>query len=287
MKNIPVRKIATTQKIEVPQGRFSIRALSDVMKEKDMVHDLHRHDFYFILAIDKGQGIHEIDFTKYDIKDNTVFILRPGQVHQLELKNHSTGYLIEFDAAFYRPGEMHAAERLKKATKKNSCTTKPDYFEGLFAPLRTIFREFTNRQEGYTDVIKANLDIFFIEYIRKSQDNSATTQASNIYSQERFDELTELLESRIAELKTVSQYADLLNLSTYQLNAITKAVVGKTVSDMINDQILLEAKRYLLATSSQVKDIAYHLGYEDVSYFIRFFKKHTNTSPEAFRQKFK
>lgn len=60
MKNIPVRTIATTQKIEAPQGRFSIRALSDVVKEKDMVHDLHRHDFYFILAIDKGQGIHEI-----------------------------------------------------------------------------------------------------------------------------------------------------------------------------------------------------------------------------------
>ncbi len=251
------------------------------------MHELHRHDFYFILAVDMGQGTHEIDFTKYDVKDNTIFILRPGQVHQLELKSHSTGYLIEFDTTFYKPGETHAAERLKKATKKNVCTTKPNHFEGLFTPVGTIFREFTNRQEGYIDVIKANLDIFFIEYIRQSQNSSATTQSSNTYSQERFDELTELLESRIAELKTVSQYADLLNLSTYQLNAITKAVVGKTVSDMINDQILLEAKRYLLATSSQVKDIAYHLGYEDVSYFIRFFKKHTNTSPETFRQKFK
>jgi AraC family transcriptional regulator, transcriptional activator of pobA len=63
--------------------------------------------------------------------------------------------------------------------------------------------------------------------------------------------------------------------------------VGKTVSALINEQIILEAKRYLLATHNQVKDIADHLGYEDVSYFIRFFKRHTGHSPEAFRKNFK
>ena len=63
--------------------------------------------------------------------------------------------------------------------------------------------------------------------------------------------------------------------------------MGKTVSALINEQIILEAKRYLLATSGQVKDIADQLGYEDVSYFIRFFKKQTGYSPEAFRKNFK
>lgn len=287
MKDIPVRKIVTPQKVENRQGRFSIRPVSEVLNGNDMIHDLHRHDFYFILAIDKGKGIHEIDFSKFDVTNNSVFILRPGQVHQLELKSDSTGYLIEFDTTFYRPNDTIAVERLKKATKKNLCKIDPSRIKTLFNTLDTIYREFKDRQEGYIDAIKANLDVFFIEYIRQSRNDEPAVQTANAYMQERFDELTELLESRIAELKTVSQYADILNLSPYQLNAITKTMVGKTVSDMINDQILLEAKRYLLATSSQVKDIAYHLGYEDVSYFIRFFKKHTNTSPESFRQKFK
>lgn len=56
---------------------------------------------------------------------------------------------------------------------------------------------------------------------------------------------------------------------------------------MINEQIVLEAKRYLLATPNQVKEVANHLGYEDVSYFVRFFKKHTGHTPEAFRKNFK
>ena len=77
-----------------------------------------------------------------------------------------------------------------------------------------------------------------------------------------------------------------MNLSSYQLNEITKTTIGKTASELINEHIILEARRNLLATSNQIKDIADHLGYEDVSYFIRFFKKHSGFSPEAFRLNF-
>jgi len=78
-----------------------------------------------------------------------------------------------------------------------------------------------------------------------------------------------------------------LNLSSFQLNAITKATLGKNCSELINEYVILESKRYLLATSNQVNQIADHLGYEDISYFTRFFKKHTGYSPEAFRNNFK
>jgi AraC-like DNA-binding protein len=75
-----------------------------------------------------------------------------------------------------------------------------------------------------------------------------------------------------------------MNLSPYQLNEITKSSIGRTASELINDHIILQAKRNLLATPNQIKDIADILGYEDVSYFIRFFKKHTGLSPESFRR---
>jgi len=79
----------------------------------------------------------------------------------------------------------------------------------------------------------------------------------------------------------------MLNLSVYQLNAITKATLGKTCSEVINEHIILEAKRCLLATSNKIGQTAYRLGYEDISYFIRFFKKQTGYSPEAFRNNFR
>ena len=95
-----------------------------------------------------------------------------------------------------------------------------------------------------------------------------------------------MLEKHIAIQKQVSHYTAMMNLSPYQLNEITKTSIGKTASELINEHIILEAKRYLLATTNQIKDIADQLGYEDPSYFIRFFRKHSGYSPEAFRHKF-
>ena len=277
MKTIPVRHIAASPNLN-NAGQFSIRTIEQMLNGNDLVHDLHKHNFFFILAIQQGKGMHEIDFIPHPINDHSVFILRPGQVHKLELQAASTGFLMEFDLTFYQP---------RKSSSKNYCEVEAARYQKLHTILGNISTEYATRQEGYTEAIKANLDIFFIEYIRQSRNPKDIAKPEGIYIQERFEEFCQLLEANIARLKNVSQYAELLSLSSYQLNAITKSSVGKTVSDLINEQIILEAKRHLLATSNQIKEIADHLGYEDVSYFIRFFKKHTGHSPEAFRKNFK
>ena len=286
MKDIPIRKINTHQNEPVVTGKFNIRAIADLLDGKDLIHDLHRHDFFFLLALQKGKGNHEIDFTPYEVQNNSIFILRPGQVHQLSLKASCTGFLTEFDTAFYNPKDKLANQRLIKAGNKNFCAFEAERFKKIQDVLSHIYNEFTLKQEGYIEVIKADLDIFFIEFIRQSRNSEGKTKSTNTYAQERFEEFMEDISTHITTHKQVSQYADLLSLSTYQLNAITKASVGKPASEIINEQIILEAKRYLLATTNQIKDIADHLGYEDISYFIRFFKKHTGYSPEAFRKNF-
>lgn len=287
MKTIPIRQIATTHQEQSNTGRFSIRALRDVLKGKDLMHELHKHDFYFILALEKGQGVHEIDFVRYDVHDDVVFMLRPGQVHRLQLTADSTGYLLEFDTPFYQPKNTKIEQWWKKASSKNYCEVEESRFKKMLSFLSNIFAEYSTKQEGYHEAIKANLDLFFIELVRQSPNPKQVSSTANTYTQERYEELLRLLETNIVELKHVPQYAELLNLSVYQLNAITRASVGKTTADLINEQIILEAKRYLLATPNQIKDIAWDLGYEDPSYFIRFFKKHTGHSPDAFRKNFK
>ncbi|HPI08757.1 MAG TPA: helix-turn-helix transcriptional regulator [Saprospiraceae bacterium] len=287
MKTIPIRQL-TVPPQELPSSeRFKIRRVEDIVGENGLIHDLHRHDFFFILALKKGKGKHEIDFTAYEVLDDTVFFLRPGQVHQLELSAGCTGYLIEFNTEFYHPGGKSSIQRLRKASNKNHCAFEESRFDKLHAMLGFMYQESTAREEGYLDVIKSSLDIFFIEFVRQSPNPKGASSVAGTYTQERFEEFLDLLDKHITTHKQVSQYLDMMNLSAYQLNEITKASIGKTASDLITEHILLEAKRYLLATPNQVKDIADHLGYEDVSYFIRFFRKHAGYSPEAFRQNFK
>lgn len=287
MKKIPIRQLSSNQQ-ELPSGeQFKIRRVEDILGDNDLVHDLHRHDFFFILALKKGKGKHEIDFTSYKVQNNTVFFLRPGQVHRLVLKTGATGYLVEFNSEFYHPKDKLPNQRLRKARSKNYCEFEINRFKRLQAILASMVDEFAAREEGYKDIIKLSLDIFFIEFIRQSPNPAAGAATTNAYSQERFEEFMELLDRHIATHKQVSQYNNFMNLSAYQLNEVTKSAVGKTASELINEHIILESKRYLLATTNQVKEIADLLGYEDTSYFIRFFKKHTGHSPEAFRQHFK
>jgi AraC family transcriptional activator of pobA len=269
MKKIPIRQINTQS--------FTLRKLEDVMAGKEMQHALHRHDFYFILAVQKGKGAHEIDFEKFAVTDNVVYLLRPGQVHELQLKAGASGYIMEFSPGFYQPS--------RKALNTNFCPLDNSRFEKMLQQLLIMHRELQEKREAYHDAIKASLDIFFIEFLRQQQSLENKTKKILPYVQDRLEEFLEMVKLHSAENKQVAWYTDQMNLSAYQLNEITKATIGKPSSEIINDHIILEAKRYLLATANQVKEIADQLGYEDISYFIRFFKKHTGYTPDTFRNK--
>lgn len=283
MKSIPIREIKSEKEVA---PNFRIRTVEALLGGSDMVQELHRHNFYFILALQKGKGTHEIDFRSYKVDDHCFFTMRPGQVHQLTLKAGSTGYLLEFNAEFYQLNERATSQVLRQATHTNLCQMDSNAFSRLHCVLAYIMQEYHEQQEGYQQVIKSNLDIFFIEFLRqrKQRDRSSDGTA---YEQEKLQHFLEVLEQNLRTQKQVSEYAEAMNMSVYQLNNITKTTLGKTASEVITDHIILEAKRYLLATSEQVNQIAYHLGYEDASYFIRFFKKHTEHTPEAFRTNFK
>src|SRR6218665_2910353 len=101
MKNIPVRHIKPVQGEPAFSGSFNIRDVRDLLGGKDMVQELHRHDFFYVLVLKKGEGKHSIDFTSYEVSDGTVFFMRPGQVHELTLKNGSRGYLMALRPGFY------------------------------------------------------------------------------------------------------------------------------------------------------------------------------------------
>ena len=210
--------------------------------------------------------------------------MRPGQVHRLLLKAGSTGHLVQFRHEFYAESVTASTKLLRKASSNNFYQLASNTFQKLHTILTYTLQEYNSQQENYQAAIKANLDILFIELSRKA--GKDPTDSINLYMQERLESFLSLLENNLSNGRTPSHYAALLNLSTFQLNNTTKTLLGKTASELINDRVILEAKRYLLATSNQVTQIADHLGYEDASYFVRFFKKHTGLSPEAFRKNF-
>jgi AraC family transcriptional regulator, transcriptional activator of pobA len=287
MTKIPIRQIKSKPKEPNLVGSFNIRSIHELLDGEDLIQELHRHDFFFILLLKKGSGFHEIDFIEYKVCNYSIFFMRPGQVHQITLRAGSTGYLMQFNSNFYYPNDKTSSQLLQKASTKNLCQLDAQRVKKILGILAFIFQEDSEKQEGYLEVIKSSMSIFFIELVRHRQNKNSSLNEHSSYSQLQLEKFVDLIETHIFEYKQVSKYAEMLHLSTYQLNAITKTTLNKTASDLINEYMILEAKRNLLATSNLVNQIADDLGHEDVSYFIRFFKKHTGYSPEAFRQNFK
>ena len=93
-----------------------------------------------------------------------------------------------------------------------------------------------------------------------------------------------LITSHIQDIHTTQEYAKLLNVSRNHLNKCVKSIMGKTASDLVNEALLMEAKALLSMSQYSVAEVAFTLGFEDASYFSRFFKKHAVQSPTEYRQ---
>ncbi|WP_417612138.1 helix-turn-helix domain-containing protein [Owenweeksia hongkongensis] len=96
--------------------------------------------------------------------------------------------------------------------------------------------------------------------------------------------MKDYIENHYKRLHSPKDYANLLHISPNALGKIVKSSFNKTLSSLISERIIIEAKRELYLTSKTVDEIASELGYDDPFYFSRFFKKHTKTSPSVYRK---
>jgi AraC-like DNA-binding protein len=96
---------------------------------------------------------------------------------------------------------------------------------------------------------------------------------------------SDLLVSHIEQEQSIEFYAETLKITPNHLNKSVKSVTGKTAIRLLNEMRLIEAKLRLKHTGLSISEIAYQLGFEDQSYFSRFFRKATGDSPVKFRKK--
>jgi AraC-like DNA-binding protein len=92
-----------------------------------------------------------------------------------------------------------------------------------------------------------------------------------------------LLQKHYLENKDVAFYAQKLNLTPNHLSETIKSVTGKSAKKRIEEALIFEAKSLLRQTQMSIKEITYWLGFEDDSYFVKFFKQAENITPNAYR----
>ena len=137
---------------------------------------------------------------------------------------------------------------------------------------------------GHREILRHFLKTFLIQAERQKRDNNDTPLITTNEKHIQFLRFIEMVESNYKSRFSVSKYATLLSISTKTLTDLTNKIVFKTPSLLIHQRVILEAQRLLTHSSLNVNQIAYQLGFDDPSYFVKYFKKHTKSSPSDFRK---
>ncbi|WP_169051649.1 AraC family transcriptional regulator [Flavobacterium sp. H122] len=255
------------------------------------IHKPHKHNFYLTVLFTHGNGVHEIDFVKYEVKPGSLFFLNPGQMHHWELSDDTRGFIVFHSQSFY---DLHfVKEKINHYPFFHSIQNLPvlylekesiGYFSRLF---QEILSENTSVQIFKIPKIIALAELIYIEATRLYMgDEELEMVKLNTYS-EKFQQFERLVEANYKTEKAASQYADWLHISPKHLNRITQNMVNKTTTDIILERVFLEAKRELISQKFTFSEIASDLGYADYAYFSRLFKKKCGETPSEFLYRYR
>ena len=144
-----------------------------------------------------------------------------------------------------------------------------------------MLKEYSCLKENSKEIICLSLKVMILMYRRNAY------REENLFVADRKKQLLsdfrKLVNSKFMELKTPKEFAQMLNITPNYLNALCKDIYNKTVTELIQERIILESKRLLAHSGLSVSEISYKLGFKDNSYFGRYFKKVVGMPPEKFR----
>lgn len=288
MENFPVYSACDLISKENSHNHIVVHELKDLLTEEEFIPSKpHRHTYYQILFVTKGTGVHKVDFKEFRINAPVIYFLAPGQVHDLVFERQKTeGCMINFDGEFFNSflTKSNSLDNLpffgfnKSFTSFNITEDKLNDFKNIFKKINLLFHAKGKMYEEFIRIYLLELFYFVLSNSQETQENINITNQKNIIY--RFEKLVE--ESYTTE-HYPKFYADKLAITANYLNFICKNFSGKKAGEIIRYRVILEAKRLLVNSELSISQIAFQLGFEDNSYFTKFFKTFSGNSPSEFR----
>jgi len=268
---------------------FEILNLSNRLKTtKDLMTVPHRAQFFQVIWLEKGNGKHWVDFKPVELDDNMIIFIPSNSVNLFDKNGSYQGKSILFTDSFFCKNQddvkfLHSSILYSDLYNIATIKIKPQN-----SGLRTLFNEMETEfcrkpDQAQYHILHNMLHIFLLQAEREMREQGF----EELLPSPLLDNLIrfkDLLENKFRQEKSVQNYAASLNLTEKQLNKATTALLDKTPKQLIDERVVLEAKRLLAHSTLSVKEISYELGYDEPTNFVKYFKKHTKQTPIHFRE---
>ncbi|UTW65334.1 helix-turn-helix domain-containing protein [bacterium SCSIO 12643] len=270
------------------QFEFEIVPIQKISKNKNQyTHSPelpHQVKFYNLIFFTSGTGRHFIDFNWYPVQENTLVYLAKEQVNAFDFSNDLDGYCIIFTEKHFVQCFPNLPEDLVFRL------FNPQLFSPILQiPLESAFNSyFKLLKEEYHNsnifnkqtVINALFTILIskAEQIKQKQPFHIKDNSKIVV----FQKFNSLIEENLMISRSANFYANELGITYKHLNSICKELMNKTAKNVIDDLVILKAKRILINSDIKSTELAYKLGFEDPTNFTKYFKKNTSLTPKSF-----
>ncbi len=272
-----------------PDERFvHVETIADRSRLHDWRIRPHGHRaLHQILVIFSGGGDMEAETQRQPFAAPALLTVPAGVVHGFAFLPETEGYVVTFAETLF--GDLARREPVFRSLFTGahcvSLAGDPNEEQDLADALPRLRRELTWQAPAGTAAVTARLTTVLVSALRVLHRPETAVSAPGSVRAALVARFREKIEAHLRLGLTIAQYAKALNVTPAQLRAACLEVAGKPPVRVLEERVLLEAKRTLTYTNMTVAETAYFLGFSDPAYFSRFFRKLAGESAAAFRKR--
>lgn len=269
---------------------FVLKTMEEIDEQLGGIADTpHRHNYYTVIWSRTATGKHIIDFHTYTIQPDCVFFVSPDQVHQIITDPLPTGYVILFTPEFLEKNSIRKdfisnLKLFRSSDETPPLLLTPRMIDRLLHFTLQMKTAFQSKNEMFLETIGAYLKLFIIECNGHCSLHEDTNTQSIEVGKALVRNFKDLVEQNFRKWHQVKFYAEALNVTPNYLNEVIRSSINTSAKDLIQNRIILEARRMVVHTEKSGKEIGYNLGFDDPSHFSKFFKNHTRQSLQEFKE---
>ena len=245
---------------------------------------LQRLDFDLVVHVVSGGAIHTVDFTDHLLGPGDVLWVRAGQVHRWGGIEDIEGAVVMFGPHTVddHTGRLIRHHTVRPRTHWTVTDLEHSPVQQALAALLAVSRGASAQRPGdlRQTALQHSLAALLLQLALLEPSGSAPPGGP---SHEAFGWFREHIQDHFHEWHKVNDYADRLGYSSRTLNRLARQNTGLSAKELIDERVVLEAKRLLSHGDGSVSEVANALGFEDASNFSSYFRRHTHMTPGTFR----
>ena len=259
-----------------------------------------------ILICRKGMAMLNVNYKDWELYVGAVITLFPNDVVELRVDgdckspetengdckspqtaNSFQAEILKYNPSLLREASLQLEQTVYSSLRKDRCRQDTpvvtNIINGMFGLLKVYFDQ--SECTCISQLVLCQLKAFFIgfhEYLQRNL-QYRPDEVKSYRVRELFNHFMMLLEKDYKISRDVNYYAAQMNISSKYLTNIVNQVTGHTPKTIIDQYVILQLKMHLKRTTQSIKEMAWEFHFADVSFFCRYFKKHTGLTPQQIR----